>query len=143
MKRINIESPFKPDAKKLDPRYSEAEHLRQNLVYARMCMLDALKRGEAPYLSHLLYTQAWNESPEERAAGIKAGLEYARVADGVVFYGDLGMSEGMNKAREFARENLIPCSVRTLFASSVDVRAVLNETTAPAFPFLAALQAKE
>lgn len=52
-------------------------------------MLDALDRGEAPYASHLLYTQMLDDTiPAERELGIKAGFAWG---DGVrrVYYSDL------------------------------------------------------
>lgn len=34
-----------------------AGNVELNVTYARACMRDCLKRGEAPFASHLLYTQ--------------------------------------------------------------------------------------
>lgn len=44
MMRVVVESPFAGD-------------IQKNIEYARKCMADCLKRGEAPFASHLLYTQ--------------------------------------------------------------------------------------
>ena len=44
MKLVIIESPYAGDIEK-------------NVAYARDCVRDSLMRGEAPYASHLLYTQ--------------------------------------------------------------------------------------
>ena len=60
MIRTYVASPFKG---------TTVEETRQNIVYARLCMLDSLGRGEAAYLSHLLYTQVWSEDPVTREAG--------------------------------------------------------------------------
>lgn len=61
----------------------------RNQIYARWCMLDSLRRGEAPFASHSLYTQMLNdEDTEEREIGIDAGFAWAA---GVarVYYVDL------------------------------------------------------
>ncbi len=84
---VNIESPFSgksPDERAL------------NVAYARQCMLDSLKRGEAPWVMHLLYPQVLDDDvPEERSMGISAGLAWRRVIDKSVVYIDRGMSTGM------------------------------------------------
>ena len=44
---------------------------QRNILYARACMKDCLNKGEAPFLSHLLYTQVLDDDvKEERALGI-------------------------------------------------------------------------
>lgn len=83
-----IESPYAGD-------------IDRNVRYARACMADSLKRGEAPLASHLLYTQPGildDSIAEERALGIAAGLAWLKVADRHVFYTDLGWSSGMREA---------------------------------------------
>ena len=70
--------------------------------------MDCLRRGEAPFASHLLYTQPGvlrDANPTERMQGIRAGLALAARADKTVAYVDLGTSEGMLmglKAADFA-----------------------------------------
>lgn len=90
---VYIASPFRGET---------TEETRQNLIYARLCMLDSLERGEAPYLSHLLYTQVWAETPALREAGLVAGDAWRSIADLVVVYTDLGLTEGMRRALEKA-----------------------------------------
>ena len=86
MKLVIIESPLAGDFEK-------------NIRYARYCMLDSLQRGEAPYLSHLLYTQCLNdELPGQRSMGIGAGLAWSKVAELRAVYEDLGLTSGMQKA---------------------------------------------
>ena len=86
MRIVVIESPYAGD-------------VARNLEYARAAMLDCLQRQEAPFASHLLYTQVLNDDlANERYTGISAGLEFHRRADCVVFYLDLGLSEGMSQA---------------------------------------------
>lgn len=85
MKLVIIESPYAGDIEK---------HVR----YARACMADCLKRGEAPLASHLLYTQPGilrDEDPKERQWGIDAGLLWGAKAEATVVYTDCGMSRGM------------------------------------------------
>lgn len=75
-------------------------------AYARAAMRDCLLRGEAPYASHLLYTQPGvlnDDDPEERAQGIEAGLEWGFAADKTVVYTDLGISEGMQQGIDRAK----------------------------------------
>lgn len=92
---VAIESPFKANE-----RFTQEEHV----MYARMCMLDSLQRGEAPFLSHLLYTQVWNDAiPDLRAKGIAAGLAISERLGRAAFYADLGWSEGMIDARDSGR----------------------------------------
>lgn len=85
MKRVIIESPYAGD-------------VERNVNYARAAMKDCLHRGEAPYASHLLYTQEGvldDDIPGERELGINAGLAWGVVADLVVVYDDLGVTKGM------------------------------------------------
>jgi hypothetical protein len=67
-----------------------------NTAYARACLLDSLRRGEAPIASHLLHTQVLDDmQPDERSLGIEAGLAWYRVATKCVVYTDRGISGGM------------------------------------------------
>lgn len=67
-----------------------------NVRYARRCMADSLRRGEAPFLSHLLYTQVLNDrKPDERKTGIDAGLEWGQAAELTAVYVDRGVTPGM------------------------------------------------
>ena len=83
MRLVILESPYAGD-------------VGANIEYANACMLDCLNRGEAPFASHMLYTQALDDRiPEQRRLGIKAGLSWGRVADATVVYVDRGISPGM------------------------------------------------
>jgi hypothetical protein len=69
-----------------------------NVKYSRECIRDCLDRGESPFASHLLYTQkgVLNDSiPEERHRGIEAANGWLEVADYIVVYMDLGVTQGM------------------------------------------------
>lgn len=84
---VIIESPFAGD-------------VALNTRYARAAVRDSLLRGEAPYASHLLYTQQSildDEIPEQRRLGMEAGFAFSRVADLVAVYVDLGESPGMDE----------------------------------------------
>ena len=85
LKPVILESPFAGDVNK-------------NIRYARACMRDCLLRGEAPYASHLLYTQIGvldDNKPDERMLGIEAGLAVGKYMHRSVVYTDLGISKGM------------------------------------------------
>lgn len=101
---VIIESPYAGD-------------VDRNVRYARAAMADCLARGEAPFASHLLYTQPGvlrDEVPAERAAGIAAGFAWRRAVDKVVVYTDLGISSGMQFGIEDARARGIRVEFRTL-----------------------------
>lgn len=102
MKRVIIESPYAGD-------------VFLNVQYARVCLLDSLRRGEAPFASHLLYTQVLNDSlPEERTLGIEAGLAIGAAMDLTAVYEDLGVSDGMVKGIERAQAAGRPVERRLL-----------------------------
>lgn len=85
MTLVILESPFAGDVKR-------------NVRYARACMRDCLLRGEAPFASHLLYTQDGvldDDVPPERDHGIAAGFAWRAVAAKTVVYTDCGISYGM------------------------------------------------
>lgn len=87
MELVIIESPWKAQ--------NSSEQVR-NSQYARMCLSDSIARGEAPFASHLIYTQVLNEEiPEERMAGIEIGLLWGKCATRTVVYQDFGISAGM------------------------------------------------
>lgn len=104
MIRVILESPYGGD-------------VEQNVEYAQKCMHDCLIRGEAPYASHLLYTQPNvldDLVPEQRTLGIGAGFEWGKVAEKVVVYTDRGISGGMKLGIENAEKNGLPVEYRTL-----------------------------
>jgi hypothetical protein len=94
MRFVIVESPY-------------AGEIETNIKYARACMADCLIRGEAPFASHLLYTQEGvldDNKPEERKLGIEAGLEIGKRADATVVYVDRGISSGMKWGIKAAEE---------------------------------------
>ena len=95
-----------------------AGFIERNIQYARKCIADSLKRGEAPIASHLLYTQEGilnDKIPEERKLGIEAGLAWVKVADKSVFYIDYGMSKGMTAAMDKCISDNTCFERRTIF----------------------------
>lgn len=94
-----------------------AGEVEENVAYARRAMRHSLHRGEAPIASHLLYTQPGvldDLIPGDRALGIRAGLEWRRVADQAAFYVDRGWSTGMLAALDLYRAEGFPFEIRTL-----------------------------
>jgi hypothetical protein len=88
---VVVESPFKG---------AGWEETRRNVLYAKCAIKDCLERGEAPYASHLNFTQAGildDTILEERYAGIMAGVRIVENFDISAFYVDFGMSAGMTK----------------------------------------------
>ena len=96
MELVIVESPY---AGKTD------EETEENIRYARAALHDCLMKGEAPYASHLLYTQEGvldDKKHEERILGIEAGLCWGAKASKTVVYNDLGISKGMKMGIERA-----------------------------------------
>ena len=82
---IIIESPYAGD-------------IKRNKIYARRCMKDSLNRGEAPFVSHLLYTQVLNDKiPKDRKLGMEVGFVFIKKSDYSVVYLDYGISNGMKE----------------------------------------------
>lgn len=103
MKLVILESPY-------------AGNVEQNVKYAQECMKDCLIRGEAPMVSHLLYTQCLDdEIPYERQLGIDAGLAFKAVVNKTVVYTDLGISKGMQYGIDDAVKNSREVEYRKLY----------------------------
>jgi hypothetical protein len=142
MKIVMVESPFEPSREVVAQyrgRYSAAELLRQNLVYARRCLCHALSRGESPIASHLLFGQidAKREEIDRAAAEL-----YHRV-DAVAFYIDLGFVAAMRDGQAHARLLGLEVTHRILFNSAAeDVRAQLASCDLVTFPRLEDLRAR-
>lgn len=102
MQLVLIESPYQGD-------------VERNKTYARECLLDSLMRGEAPFASHLLYTQVLDDSQAlERRTGIEAGLAWGEKAQATVVYTDLGITPGMRIGIDQARESGRPVIFRSI-----------------------------
>lgn len=108
MRLVILESPYSGD-------------VEENLRYARACMKDCLSRAEAPFASHLLYTQPGvydDDIPDERSAGICAGFAWHSVADALVVYTDRGISPGMKCGIEWAQDTGLVIEFRKLGAET-------------------------
>lgn len=119
LRRVIVESPFAGD-------------VRANVEYARSCIRDCLLRGETPFASHLLYTQAGvldDTVPDERALGINAGHAWMFAADAVVVYEDRGISRGMLEGIRRAKAIGVPVEHRSIqvAASGADVVSFTGE----------------
>jgi hypothetical protein len=105
---VVIESPFMPTA--AHGTHERARQVSRNRAYAQALMLDSLRRGESPFLSHLLYPAVLaggdDRDPAERQLGIDAGTAWAMRADKIVVGTDLGITEGM-----LERINKLGCAI--------------------------------
>lgn len=100
--RVFLASPFSGDVEK-------------NVAYARECMADSVRRGEAPFVPHLLFTQVLDDTkPEERKEGIQCGLPYLLASTKLVTYEDLGVSYGMLEEIAVADRMGIPVERRRI-----------------------------
>lgn len=108
-KRVIVETPYKA---------ATQADLNRNLNFARACAHDCLVNyHEAPFLSHLLYTQPGildDGIPEERQNGIDAGLAWGEVAEATIVYTDRGFSTGMFYGVKNAQVNNRPVICRNL-----------------------------
>lgn len=113
MQLVIIESPFAASSK-----FTVEAHID----YARLCMKDSLLRGEAPYASHLLYTQEGildDQIPAERDAGIRAGFAWKHLPNVLtVFYTDCGISSGMQLALDYCERHKLPYEIRSIHNDS-------------------------
>lgn len=101
---VIVESPFAGKGSTPEERDHDAA---ENLRYARACLADCLSRGEAPFASHLLYTQPGvldDDVPAERARGIEAGFSWRRHSSITALYVDRGVSRGMLMGKAHAIE---------------------------------------
>ena len=120
MKLVYVESPFKGENWELTAR---------NVYYARLCVRDCLKRGEAPYASHLFFTQAGilNDAiQEERVLGIAAGQAMGDRFNLRAVYEDFGTSRGMEYGIRRAEMLKQPLEYRRL-SEVLDLDKALRE----------------
>lgn len=104
MRKVVLETPFAGD-------------VAGNILYARACVRDCLRRDEAPIASHLLFTQPGilnDDVPEERSLGMRAGFAWYDVAEAAAVYTDLGISRGMRAGMTKAESLNKPVELRSL-----------------------------
>ena len=108
MRPVILESPYAGD---------RAAHLE----YARDCMRDCLKRGEAPFASHLIYTQVLDDDVrKERAQGVAAGFAWVAASEATVVYIDAGISPGMARGIAEAEALGHPVEYRRLYPPGIE-----------------------
>ena len=106
MTRVVIESPYAAPT---------AEGVAANVAYARRCVIDSLHCGEAPYASHLFYTQVLDDRDEDdRSLGISAGLRWGEAAEKTAVYTDRGISKGMQFGIDCAKALGRPIEYRSI-----------------------------
>ena len=102
MRLVIVESPYAGDRERNDR-------------YLRACLLDCLRRGEAPFASHAIYPLVLDDAkPEERRLGMDAGFAWRLPAAATVVYSDLGVSTGMAAGIRHSHENNVPIEFRNL-----------------------------
>src|SRR4051812_14464173 len=105
MKRVVILSPYKGD-------------IAENVEYAWRCVIDSMKRGEAPWASHLFYTQIMEDSdPAQRSLGFACEAVWIRGEIFVAFYLDRGISKGIIKTKNMFSKTpkiLFPIEMRKI-----------------------------
>ncbi len=108
MRKVVVESPYNS---------KDLAIIERNTAYARACLHDCFLQGDAPFASHLLYTQPGilrDGVPEERALGIEAGLLWVQTAEATVVYTDFDITPGMQKGIDRATSENRPIEYRTL-----------------------------
>lgn len=89
MRKVYICSPY---------RAKNGAELDRNIDYAQALTKQAIEAGLAPITPHLYMTQCLNEDkPEERAAGMVAGIVLLKSCDFVIVGVKYGISEGMSR----------------------------------------------
>lgn len=100
MRTVYICSPY---------RAKDSAELDRHIEYAQELTKQAIEAGLAPITPHLYMTQCLNEDkPEERAAGMAAGLEIMKSCAFVIAGTKYGISEGMKREIETAAALHIP-----------------------------------
>lgn len=83
--------------------------------YLIMCMLDSLKKGEAPYAPHMYLTRVLNDNTiDGRRKGMEVGLKFLEVCQLLAVYKDFGISEGMQGEIDYAKSRKIRVELRSI-----------------------------
>lgn len=90
-----------------------------NVAYAEACMIHSIMLGEAPFASHLLYTQMLDDAnPLDRAAGLTCAKAWREKAERVVVYIDRGISPGMQAGIDHASAICKPVEFREIYIAA-------------------------
>ncbi len=120
MKTVILESPYAANKMLSAPPTLQRAN---NVVFARACMRDCLLHDEAPFASHLLYTQIGvldDEVPEDRKLGMRAGFAFYPMMGASVVYVNRGVSSGMKFGIAQAVKHKIPIRIRALTTTTMD-----------------------
>lgn len=112
---------------------STLQEREANIAYAWACLRDSARNhGEAPFASHLLYTQSpggrWAEEKDgttdekhwiSREDGLACEAAWRAAAERIVFYTDRGWSRGMIQAKDAAIHSNTPYVIRSLPAEAL------------------------
>lgn len=102
MTLVVIESPYAGDVK-------------THTEYANRAIRDSINRGEHPFASHILYTQALQDcDPDQRKTGINCGYSWGKHAKKIAVYTDYGISNGMQQAMGYYNKIGIPIEYRKI-----------------------------
>lgn len=102
LRRVIVESPYSGE-------------VAENRAYALRCLRDSVQRGEAPFVSHLLYPLVSRKyDADERRHGMACGWAWARVAHACIVYRDRGVTAGMQQGIDLALREEIPVEERRL-----------------------------
>lgn len=119
MRLVIIESPYSGD-------------VRRHKAYLQACILDSLRRGESPYASHQMLTEALDDSiPEERKLGMNAVHPWRAAAHATAVYADRGLSGGMawgvSGARALQYRQYRDTRIEDLVLHNIEVRYLHGE----------------
>lgn len=100
--RVVIESPLRGAVPSWCPTWAAPVFERwgrwRNHRYALACMRDSLRRGEAPYASHVMFDRRGllnDAAPDERIRGMRAGFLWGQAGALRAVYCDRGITDGM------------------------------------------------
>lgn len=130
MRLVIVESPYAGD-------------VERNVAYAREALRDCLIRGEAPFASHLLYTQPGvldDNDPTERTIGINAGLWWGVMADATVVYVGYDVTPGMREGIARARAAFRPVEFRLVGGAGTEKERGVHALYERDFPKVPGLQ---
>lgn len=117
--RVILESPYTAPT---------TQGLIRNRNYLKLCILDSIARGEAPWAGHAFYTQFLNDrSVRDRILGMRLAQSWLFPASLVAVYTNLGVSRGMQAGIALAHRVGIPVEYRQL--SEGELESISDRST--------------